>query len=81
MNTKGISETGRKFLGSVLEPFFNMGFNLAILHSSGKIDRFIYTFIILLKRRAYTSALSFRNFAETFTGIKAKQNLFTNIFK
>ena len=28
----------RQFLGLVLTPFLNIGFDLAILHSSGKID-------------------------------------------
>ena len=58
-----------------------MGFNLAILQSSEKVDSFIDKFIIFFKGRANTSALSFRNFAEIFTGIKGKLNLFTNIFK
>ena len=50
-------------MGSVLAPFLNIGFNLAILHSSGKVDNFIDKFIIFLKGRANTSALSLRNFA------------------
>ena len=58
-----------------------MGFNLAILQSSEKVDSFIDKFIILFKGRANTSALSCRNFAEIFTDIKDNQNLFTNIFK
>ena len=57
-----------------------MGFNLAILESS-EVVSFIDKFIIFFTGRANTSALSFRNFAEIFTGIKANQNLFTNIFK
>ena len=49
-------------MGSALAPFLNIGFNLAILHSSGNIDNFIDKFIIP-KGRANTSALSLRNFA------------------
>ena len=41
----------------------NIGFNLAILHSSGQIDNFIDKFIIFLKGGANTSAPSLRNFA------------------
>ena len=39
----------------------NIGFNLAILHSSGKVDSFIDRFIILVKGRTKTSAPSLRN--------------------
>ena len=49
-------------MGSVLAPFLNIGFNLAILHFSGKVDNFIDKFIFL-KGRASTSAPSLRNFA------------------
>ena len=50
-------------MGSVLAPFLNIGFNLAILHSSGKVDNFIDKFILFLKGKANTSAQSLRNFA------------------
>ena len=43
--------------------FLNAGFNLVILHSSGKVDNFIHKIIIFLNGRANTSALSLRNFA------------------
>ena len=52
-------------MGSVLTPFLNIGFNLAILHSSGKADGFIDKFIIFPKGRANTSAPPLRY----FTGI------------
>ena len=44
-------------------PFLNIGFNLAILHSSGKVDNFIDKFIIFLKGRTNTLASFLRNFA------------------
>ena len=44
----------------------NIGFNLAILHSSGKVNNFIDKFIIFFKGRANTSAPSLRNFANNF---------------
>ena len=50
-------------MGSVHAPFLNIGFNLATLHSSGKVDNFIDKFIIFLKQRVNTSALSYRNVA------------------
>ena len=50
-------------MGSVCAPFFNIGFNLAILHSSEKFGNFIDKFIILPKGRANTSAPSLRKFA------------------
>ena len=49
---------------SALAPFLNIGFNLAILHSSGKVDSFIDEFIMFLKGRANTSAPSLKHFAE-----------------
>ena len=48
-------------MGSVLVPFLNIGFDLAILHSSGKVDNFIH--IVFLKGTANTSALSLRSSA------------------
>ena len=50
-------------MGSFLAPFLKTGFNLAILHSSGKVDNFIDKLIIFLKGRANASAPSLRNFA------------------
>ena len=52
-------------MGLVLAPFFNIGLNLAILRSSGKLNNFIDKFIIFLNGRANTSAPFLRNFAET----------------
>ena len=46
---------------SVLAPFLNIGFNLAILHSSGNVDDFINKFIIFLKGRVNTSAPFLKN--------------------
>ena len=51
-------------------------FNLAVLHSSQKLNRFINNFLIIfLKERANTSAPPFRNlvFSSVFTVIKVKQ--------
>ena len=53
-DTSSKREIGRKFLGSVLAPFLNIDFNLAILHSSGKVDNFIGKSIIFLKGKANT---------------------------
>ena len=50
-------------MGSVLGPLLNISFNLAILHSSGKVGSFNDKFIISHKGRANTSAPSLRNFA------------------
>ena len=38
---KGKREIGRKFLGSVFEPFLYIGLSFAILHSKGKDDNLI----------------------------------------
>ena len=54
-------------MGSVLAPFFNIGFNLATLQSSGKVDSFIDKFITFLKGKANTSALSIRHFARIWS--------------
>ena len=51
-------------MGSALAPFLNIGFNLAILRFSGKVDNFIDKFLIFLKGRVNTSAPSLRNFDE-----------------
>ena len=40
-DTSGKSEIDQQFLGSFFAPFLNKGFNLAILHSSGKDDNLI----------------------------------------
>ena len=64
--------------------FFNISFNLTIVHSSERVVSFIDKCIIFLKGRANTSARPLRNFAEIssgFTGIEAKQNLFNNLFR
>ena len=53
-DTSSKREIGRKFLGSVLAAFLNIDFNLAILHSSGKVDNFIGKSIIFLKGKANT---------------------------
>ena len=45
-------------------PFLNIGFTLAILESSGKVDSLIDKFIKFFKARADASALSFRNLDE-----------------
>ena len=44
-------------------PFLNIGFNLAILRSSGKVGGFIDKFNIFSKGRANNSASSLRNVA------------------
>ena len=53
-------------VGSFWDQFFhfflNISFNLAILHTSGKVDNFIDKFIFL-NGRANTSASSLRNVA------------------
>ena len=51
----------------MIAPFFNIGFNLAILHSSAKDDRFIDEFIIFLKRISNNLAQSFGNIAGTWS--------------
>ena len=53
-------------MGSVLAPFFDIAFNLAILHSSGKVDIFIDKFIVFLKGRANTVP-SLRNLARIWS--------------
>ena len=42
--------------------FLSIGFNLAILHYSEKVDNYINKFITFLKVRANTSVPSLRNF-------------------
>ena len=62
LDTSGKSEIVWYFYGPSSHLFI-IGFNLTILHSSGKVDCFINKFIIFFKGRANILAPSFRNVA------------------
>ena len=63
----GRREMGRKFLGSVLEPFLNNGLSFAILQASGNVDLEIERLQIFDISTARIFAPSFRNFPDMFS--------------
>ena len=85
-DTSDKNEISRWLLGSVVTPFLNIGFNLAILHSSGKVDKFIDNIIVSQRKSEYLCTV-YQKFGwnlvypSSFTGFEAKQNLFENLFR
>lgn len=66
--------------------FFNIGFNIAILQSSGKFDSFIDKFIIFSKKELIllhhpSEMLLELHYSSVFTGTEVKQKFFNNLFE